>query len=277
MYSGITLLNTSINSVNIDKLNKGKDADELLPMQDSLPGVYENYVKWGVIPQVEANGGFTALLKAGVVLDTRNNEALPTKGVWEELVLLGNTGLGGTSQYLQLYITHRQYFNIIDKHLSFAYRVAYQGKLAGTIPFYMLPYYVSTKNVRDGIGGAKTVRGILRDKVQADALIFGNAELRWRVWNTHIGSHDFYIALSSFLDATRVITPYSVDLTNVPAAEKDLFFNPNTDDIYKLHLGYGGGLRFALDENFIVAVDYGLANEAQDGSSGMYIGLDWLF
>lgn len=277
IYTGVSLINTQINSVDIDKLNDGKEPDEMLPSLDSVPGVYENYVAWNIIPDDEKNGGFVSLLKAGFVFDSRNNEALPTEGLWEEILFLGSPGFGGTSPYLQLYATHRQYFNIIDNRLSFAYRVAYQGKLAGDVPFYMLPYYNNTKEVKDGIGGSKTVRGILRNRVQADALVFGNAELRYRVLNTKIGPHDFYIALSGFADATRVITPYTVDMTNVPADATGTLFNPVSDDTYKIHLGYGGGIRFALNENFIVAVDYGLAHQKQDGSSGLYIGLSWLF
>lgn len=277
IYSGVSFINSKMGSVDIEKLNDGKDPSEMLPSLDSVPGVYENYVNWGIIPQNEAAGGFVTLLKGGFVFDTRNNEALPTKGLWDEILFLGNPGTAGTSPYLQLYVTHRQYFNIIEKRLSFAYRLAYQGKLAGDVPYYMLPYYNNTKEIKDGIGGSKTVRGILRNRVQADALIFGNAEIRYRILNTKLFKQDFYIALSGFADATRVITPYKIDMTNVPASANGTIFNPNTDDIYKIHLGYGGGIRFALNENFIVAVDYGLAHEKQDGSSGLYIGLDWLF
>ena len=45
----------------------------------------------------------------------------------------------------------------------------------------------------------------------------------------------------------------------------------------KLHLSAGGGFHFALNENFIVAADYGRALSKQDGISGFYVGLDFLF
>jgi hypothetical protein len=32
-----------------------------------------------------------------------------------------------------------------------------------------------------------------------------------------------------------------------------------------------------MNENFVVAVDYGMALDPQDGNSGLYIGLDYLF
>ena len=43
------------------------------------------------------------------------------------------------------------------------------------------------------------------------------------------------------------------------------------------HLALGGGLHIALNQNFIVAVDYGMALKKEDGDSGLYIGLDFLF
>jgi hypothetical protein len=45
----------------------------------------------------------------------------------------------------------------------------------------------------------------------------------------------------------------------------------------KLHTSAGAGLRIVMNENFIVAVDYGRALSDQDGKSGMYIGLNYLF
>jgi hypothetical protein len=37
------------------------------------------------------------------------------------------------------------------------------------------------------------------------------------------------------------------------------------------------GFRIAINSNFIIAVDYGLAAKKEDGTKGMYIGLNYLF
>jgi hypothetical protein len=277
IYTGVSIFQNNIASVDIAKLNKNKPADQLLPTIESMPGLFEKYQQWNIISSSDKNGGFITLFKAGLIFDTRNNEALPTKGLWDELIVLGNPGFGGTSKYLQLYFTHRQYFSIIKDRLSFAYRLIYMGKIAGEVPFYMLPYYYNTKDIQDGIGSSKTVRGILRDRVVANSSVLGNAEIRWKVYKTKFGKQNFYVALSGFADATRIIVPYEVNLTSVPLAEKDLYFNTNEKEIYNIHLSYGGGLRLVLNENFIVAVDYGMANTKQDGTTGLYIGLGWLF
>jgi hypothetical protein len=42
-------------------------------------------------------------------------------------------------------------------------------------------------------------------------------------------------------------------------------------------VSYGLGLRIAMNQNFIIAVDYGRATDSRDGSSGFYIGLNYLF
>ena len=52
------------------------------------------------------------------------------------------------------------------------------------------------------------------------------------------------------------------------------FFNVGAE---KMHVSYGAGLRIAMNENFIIRVDYGIAADKRDGDSGLYIGLNYLF
>ena len=82
-----------------------------------------------------------------------------------------------------------------------------------------------------------------------------------------------FIAISAFADAGYVTQRYDFDKTNIPNYNSNELFGTEEN----IHIGYGGGIRFALNENFILAVDYGLAHEKQDGKSGLYIGLGWLF
>jgi hypothetical protein len=44
-----------------------------------------------------------------------------------------------------------------------------------------------------------------------------------------------------------------------------------------LHTSFGGGLQHSLNQNFVVAADYGHVTDKRDGKSGLYIGLNWLF
>jgi hypothetical protein len=44
-----------------------------------------------------------------------------------------------------------------------------------------------------------------------------------------------------------------------------------------MHYSFGVGLRVAMNENFIIRCDYGMAADERDGDSGIYIGLNYLF
>jgi hypothetical protein len=272
--AGINLLNFKISSVDVDKLNKGKDEDKKLPPQN---GLFEKYQQMGIITAKEANGGFVPEFKAGLVYDTRDNRPNPMKGVWTEAVIVASPEfLGGESSFAKLSLTHRQYFTIIPKDLSFAYRLGYQTTIAGDVPFYyesQLITSVMTGALSEGLGGSKSLRGVMRNRIVGDGFIYGNAEMRWKFARFRFINNNFYLGLNGFTDLGMVTKKIQVPPTvNVPP--KTSYFNTGAE---KLHLSYGAGLRIVMNENFIIAVDYGMAAADQDGKSGMYIGLNYLF
>lgn len=267
---GYGFYSTKIGSVNVAKLNKGKDDADKLPDPAEVPGLYENYINWGIIPERDINGGNTHLLMAGLVFDTRDLEAFPSKGIWTEALITESPSFSDKQpSFTTLTFTHRQYLPIYKRRLVFAYRGIFQTKLAGEIPYYMLPYYTSTKETRDGFGGAKTIRGMLRNRLVGDGVLCGNFELRWRAIETKFLGRDLYFAISSFADLGMVTKPFSFEQNS---SAPDVKFAEE-----KLHVAYGAGGRIGLNENFVVAIDYGMAANKQDGKSGIYIGLNWLF
>lgn len=268
--AGIAHYRANISTVDINKLNEGKTED-LLPDTALL---YDKYVDWGVIPADQVNGGNVTFLKVGAVYDTRDNEANPNKGLWSEALVVTAPGfLGNDYSYTKLLLSHRQYFTILPNRLTFAYRLSYQTKIAGEMPFYMLPYTIDSKITQAGLGGAKNIRGVLRNRVVGDGVAFGNFELRSKFLKTVVLNQNFYLGVNAFVDMGMVTSPYHFDTTNVPASElAGLQFADEN-----LHIGYGGGIRFVINSNFIIAVDYGLAAKKQDGTKGMYIGLNYLF
>jgi hypothetical protein len=44
-----------------------------------------------------------------------------------------------------------------------------------------------------------------------------------------------------------------------------------------MHTTFGAGIRLAMNQNFVISVDYGMAMNKQDGDKGLYIGLNYLF
>jgi hypothetical protein len=265
-FAGFEFRNMDMDTVNTTKLNKGKSGDDRLPYTGG--GLFGWYAQqWGVIPADQAYGGSNTILKAGLIFDTRDNEPNPMKGIWSDVILLWSPSfLGNTSQsYSKIILTHRQYFTIIPENLNFAYRLSYQAKLGGEIPYYMLPFYFNSPPswTRDGMGGSKTMRGILRNRVVGEDYFLANLELRWKFLHFILLNQNFYLCLSGFLDGGMVTRNYPVNTSGVPPQYMNFFA--------------GAGLHIAWNRNFIVAADYGRALDKRDGLSGLYIGLDFLF
>ncbi len=268
--AGINLLNFKVAPVNLDKLNEGKEGDEILP---EIDGLYEKYHEWGIISDDEVDGGFVPTFKAGLVFDTRDNRPNPMKGIWTEAVIVAAPEfLGGESSFAKLSLTHRQYFTLIPNDLSLVYRLAYQTTIAGDVPFYYQSQVITSvmKGASsEGLGGAKSLRGIRRNRIVGDGIIYGNIEARWKFARFQFINNNFYLGLNGFMDFGKVTKKIEVNTNSVP----DYF----DIDAEALHLSYGAGLRIVMNQNFIIAVDYGMAADERDGTSGMYIGLNYLF
>jgi hypothetical protein len=279
--AGINLLNFSVGSVDIDKLNDGKDEAEKLPPLSEQPGLFELYTDsdgWNIIPEDEADGGFVPTLKAGLVFDTRDNKPNPMKGIWTEAVLVGAPDfLGAESSFVKFNLTHRQYFTIVPKDLSLVYRLSYQTTVAGHTPFYYQTQVITSvlKGASsEGLGGAKSLRGIRRNRIVGDGFFYGNVEARWKFARFQFINNNFYLGLNGFMDFGRVTKKIDTTLTNVYGDLKSDYFDRGAE---AMHYSYGAGLRIAMNQNFVIAVDYGFAADERDGDSGLYIGLNYLF
>jgi hypothetical protein len=274
--AGIGLYNFQIDTVDVKNLNKGKSGSDKLPYEDGL--YYKYYHVWKLISADEKDGGFATYLKAGFVFDTRDNEPNPMKGIWTEAVLTyapNFMGIGKKYEHVKLAITHRQYFTLIREKLSFAYRLGYQTTVIGTCPFYLQPNMTTLflrGSVSEGLGGSKTVRGMLRNRVIGDGIAYGNLEFRYKFVKFYFIKQNFYLSLNTFLDGGRVIKSIPIDPV-VRRDNPDYFANNNES----LHLTYGGGLRIVMNQNFIIAVDHGRVFDKKDGVAGTYIGLNFLF
>ena len=277
-FGGVEYLNNKLDTVDIDNLNEGKDPADMI--QSTGGGLYGDFIRWGLIPEDQINGGGTSIFKIGAKFDTRDNEANPMKGLWTELqFLVSPSFLSDGYGYTRMAFTHRQYFTIISKKVNFAYRFSYQAKLTGEIPFHMLPlvYNSAPQLTLSGLGGAKTMRGIMRNRVAGDDFIYGNAELRWKVIKTVILNQNFYIALAGFADAGMITGNYKLPEVTNPQFKDEAEAWLSAGDPEKLHVSYGFGLHFAVNDNFIVTWDYGLAADKRDGKKGTYIGMGFLF
>jgi len=275
--TGWNFQNFKVGSVNIDKLNKGKDDADKLPSTTGQPGLYEKYQQWGIISGDEVDGGFVPTFKGGIVFDTRDNRANPMKGVWTEAVIEASPKiLGSESSFSKLSLTHRQYFTLVPNNLSLVYRLAYQTTLGGDVPFYYQSQVITsmmTGATSEGLGGGSTIRGILRNRVIGDGVFYGNVEARWKFVRFNFIKNNFYLGLNGFTDFGRVTKKIAINPNSLMVSSTDYL----KTDAEKMHYSYGAGLIVAMNENFVISMDYGMAADKQDGKRGFYMGLNYLF
>ncbi len=275
--AGFAVQKFTISSVDLDKLNKGRDLEDQYP---DVPGLYELYKDWGIIDEEEADGGLVTTLKAGISYDTRDNRPNPMKGIWTEAgIETSQKFLGSEASFGKFYFTHRQYFTLIPNDLSLAYRLGYQQTIFGDVPFYYQPQVIVSAlrgAFSEGLGGSKTLRGIWRNRVVGDGFFYGNMELRWKAVRFTFINQNFYIGLNGFTDFGMITKKIDFTIPNsYPEGFNQAdFFNPDAE---KLHITAGAGLRVVMNENFIIAFDLGKAFNDQDGGMGFYVGLNYLF
>ena len=250
--------------------------------------LFQLYKDWGIIPEDQANGGFISSLRAGLMYDSRNVENNPTKGIWAEAHLIAAPKWLGTSvEHYKFCATMRQYIPLGTPKVVFAYRLAYQG-FFGDAPWYAMPVYTTMgpKPDYDGLGGYRTVRGIMLNRVQGLHTGFYNAELRYRFIDFQLWKQNIAFAVSAFTDGTHVFKGYDMTMSEAKRTELattnpyslalyDEFVKPDQKDGF--HGSAGAGLRFIMNENFIVAFEYAKCFNQQDGNNAFYINIGFLF
>ncbi len=273
-FGGFEYMNNNLDTVDVDNINRGKDENDILPYTGG--GLYGRYVKWGLIKPDQADGGQAGVLKIGVKYDTRDNEANPMKGLWTDIQLLFSPGFTSDGYtYARMAFTHRQYFTLIAKRVNLGYRLSYQAKLAGEMPFYMLPlvYNSAPQLTLSGLGGSRTLRGILRNRVVGEDFVYGNIELRWKVVRTVLFNQNLYLALSGFADAGMITGKYDLPEISDPEGIEWLARGEKEE----MHTSYGWGIHGALNDNFIVSLIYGWATDPRDGIKGTYLQMSFNF
>ncbi len=286
--AGIGLLHFGVGPVDVDRLNKfTKDEDKLLPDTTTL---FDRYVAQGYIKPGEATGGAHPYLHAGVTFDTRDRQQNPHRGIHADAFLTYYAGIGSMSDYnnVKLNAAWRHYLPIVENRLTLAYRIGTQLTLAGDCPFYLNTYLnqlYMQRVVYEGLGGANSVRGIMRNRILAPGVAFANLELRTQLFSFKVGKNMFYIGLNPFVDAGMVVQPYDDVVTDpilyeqADPAQNDP--TPFVDDsrLYAPHLSGGCGLKAAMNDNFVLSIDWATAFDKQDNGkmSNLYIKMGYMF
>ena len=231
------------------------------------PSLWQLYQRAGLIHANEAHGGHHLELKAGLVYDSREHEADPSRGIWAEVYAYGSPDiLNGRGKdgyhYLKLAAHFRHYVPVWEDKIVFAYHLAYQGKLAGNAPYYTLQN-INTLYLRqiisDGLGSINTVRGVPYNSVIGDGYAWANIEMRFKLVSFRFIKQNFYLATNPFFDMGACVQPYRLDemksvLNNneLSQAEKNLIYTGQKE---KLHMSAGIGLKLAMNRNFILSAE----------------------
>ena len=277
-------------ALNLDKINKGKEENKKFPVDE--PTVFDLYRQWGIISDDEAWGGISSALRFGLLYDTRDKENAPSKGIWAEAhATLAPSWLGTSHPYYRYSATFRHYVPIVSNDiLTFAYRLNYEGAFGNSTPYYMLPFITTMGSTydREGMGGYRTVRGMQRNRVQGLDMASYNIELRWRFVRFALWKQNIAFGLNVFSDGAMVTRNYDMSFRgqNQDRAEYDKYMAQSGTTTDRPHITVGAGLRFIMNQNFIVAFEYGLpvskfSNDPviknQDGNGAFYINTGFLF
>ncbi|MDR1671243.1 MAG: outer membrane protein assembly factor [Alistipes sp.] len=247
--------------------------------------LYNLYRRYGLINDGEASGGSRVEFKVGLTFDTRDHEAAPSRGVWAEAVVYGSPDMfHRLADYVKVAAHFRHYIPLAGDRLVAAYHLAYQGTVAGDVPFYMqsnitTPYLRQVHN--EGLGSINTLRGMLYNRIVGDGIAWGNAELRIRVASFDLIGQQWYVALNPFFDAGAVVQPFRLERMReiwhdrwIPDEDKALIYS-GLDE--QFHTSAGLGAKLVMNRNFIVSVEWAKPFASQDGSSGLNIGLNYIF
>jgi outer membrane protein assembly factor BamA len=194
--------------------------------------------------------------RIGLVLDLRDAERDPHRGVWAEALLWqGVTVLGGDHSFTRMTGVVRGYLSPVER-ITLAARLIGET-VSGDMPVAMLPVFGSSFKDFEGVGGAQSVRGLFRNRFLGRSRVVGNVEVRGRGGRFAVLGQQFRPGIVLFADAGRVWDD---------RGEPELGTG--------LRWGKGGGLRLAWGESFIVAIDFAHGSEA---GQQMYMGLGHLF
>ncbi|MDD2504294.1 MAG: hypothetical protein PHG58_10685, partial [Clostridia bacterium] len=200
----------------------------------------------------------------------------PSRGFWSEAILVAS------DDYLKISLVHRGYLPVLGDKITFAYRLAYQGTLAGETPFYMLQNLSSLymrQITNEGLGGLNSIRGVLRNRVVGEGVAWTNLEIRYRFLDFKFLGQNWYLALNPFFDAGRVVQFYKKNEMETAGLTPPWYSSSShyIPDKEKLHLSAGLGIKAVMNRNFIISAECGKPFDVRDGKNGTNIGLNYIF
>ena len=251
-------------------------ADADFRVYDGTESLYHQYVENGLIPEADTHG-HRMELKGGLVYDTRDFETNPERGLFATVVATGGASISdGTKSSLMLSADLRGYLPLWPGRITLAGQLSYTGLLAGSLPFYALPSFA--------------MRGSFGSRIAGNGVAWASVDLRLRIASFQTMRQNFELGLVGFADAGAVVQSHKyAEQTSLGACQivKALdgkmlgpyasIYDPLIGIRERLHTSVGGGFWFAMNRNFLTALEFGRPMNPQDGSFGMYINMGFSF
>lgn len=243
---------------------------------DGKESLYHQYLENGLIPESDTYG-HRAELKGGLVYDTRDFETNPERGIYATLTAAGGASFSGKARAsLILSADIRQYIPLWPGRITFAWQLAYRGLMAGSLPFYALPTFA--------------MRGSFGSRIAGNGVAWASADLRLRLASFQAFRQNFELGLVGFADAGAVVQPHRLSeqtalgscsvtktLDGEPRGPYASIYDPQIATRERLHTSVGGGFWFAVNRNFLTAVEIGRPLNPQDGTLGIYMNMGFSF
>ncbi len=185
--------------------------------------------------------------QVGLIYDTRDLEADPTKGSFAELTNeISLVTLGSQFNFNKTFFHYNLYQPVLPKifkRLTFAGRIAI-GYTQGDAPFYEYQDEWSSEGSIEGLGGGGTLRGYKQNRFLARVMEFTNLELRWRFAQCKVLKQHLSFSAVPFFDVGGVWNNLS-----------------RLNHLENLRYSEGFGLRIAWNVNTILRFDYAVSKE----------------
>jgi outer membrane protein assembly factor BamA len=200
------------------------------------------------------------LLEGILEWDTRDSETVPETGQLHVLRMRLSPRITDANmpyQYQQVNVSSRYYYSMIPTRLVLAVRAVADMQFDHP-PFYELARYDDTF----ALGGQNGVRGVPGQRYYGKIKIFGNFEVRARLFQFTWWSKSMTLGAAAFFDAGR--------------SWADWGSHPALDGTgWGLKYGTGGGLRLQEGKTFVVRADVAWSPDARP--IGGYVGAGQMF
>ena len=197
------------------------------------------------------DGGWSAQLFLGGMLDTRDNEVDPHHGHWIELTGRAAPAIpGGQGAFVGAFASVRHYTQL-HPNVVFGYRVMGEW-LAGDVPFYEMVHWGASVPIA-GFGGAQGLRAVKFGRYRGPGKAIWNSELRYTFWRPTLRGEPSVVEFSPWFDGGVVFG----EGTSAQSGE------------WPVHPAAGVGLRLVYAGQFTGRVDVGYGHDPILSNAGV--------